>query len=848
MKLKLTALMVSAAFSSHVYATEHQFIDFVALTKNKEQVSEKVPLFQNVIIEDNEKTEEIKPTPKSKQKTNETELIPLEDIKTNGMKHTDGRQLLQIIGLQTGKNKQYPYNEQNNRELQARLMASGFFESAEVSKDESGKLLFTVKENPVYSDVKIEGGKLISNKNIVKNMAQIGVVKGRTFNARILEQFKHQLQNEYTAIGKPNAKLNVNHKVTDGGVELDFQIDEGETVRINRISIQGNQKIPSEKLLKQMKLDDKGILPIFSDRLNHQNIKQDLMSVIDYYQENGYFDAQTVDVKFTDTNDPNYKDVTVYLSEGDQYYFLKPKLVLPKNVQQEILDNQETLSKLIVIKEGNLFKKSQVVKSLSNLENYLTGSGYAFGTVNVEPKTNASKQIEFVFTILPKQKVKVGKIIINGNEKTQNHVIEREMRQKEGEWYDLEKIRRSKERLDLTGFFNEVQMKSVPSSDKGEDVADIQIDVKERKTGALQASLGYIQDTGFNVGLSAEDRNFKGTGNALGASVNYGKTQQDVNIRFNQPFFTNSGISLNSKIYGSVYDPRKKENNRSYKTSKYGLSFNFGIPLTEYNKLYLGAAAENMAIQTFDNAPKQYRDFMNNEINQDKGKFKGFNYKGTIGWGINTTNKAHFPNRGYITSINGEITLPGSKLKYYKVENNNKLFLPVGEQSSLMLSANLAYGNKYGKHKSLPFFENYSAGGIGSVRGYNGGTLGPKIYDKNGELINYGGNKMATVSAEYFAPLPFVKNSDNVRISAFVDGGSVWDGKIYTSKDSDNGKSVYGKETYKSSFKNEFRASAGLAWTWLSPMGAVKFTYALPLNKKREDQIQKFQFQIGSTF
>ena len=203
-------------------------------------------------------------------------------------------------------------------------------------------------------------------------------------------------------------------------------------------------------------------------------------------------------------------------------------------------------------------------------------------------------------------------------------------------------------------------------------------------------------------------------------------------------------------------------------------------------------------------------------------------------------------------NVNGEVTIPGvSKLNYYKAESTSKYFIPVGKSgAALMIGGRIGYANSYGSTKELPFFENYYGGGLGFVRGFESGTLGPKIYNKNGNIITYGGNKIAGVTMEVQSPLPsfMTKDSSNVRVSAFLDSGAVWDGKNYSQHDSDNGVSSYRGNTHHSSFKNEFRASAGLAWTWLSPMGPVKFSYAIPIKKKQEDQIQKFQFQLGTTF
>ncbi|WP_373824025.1 BamA/TamA family outer membrane protein, partial [Neisseria dentiae] len=299
-----------------------------------------------------------------------------------------------------------------------------------------------------------------------------------------------------------------------------------------------------------------------------------------------------------------------------------------------------------------------------------------------------------------------------------------------------------------------------------------------------------------------------------------------------------------------------------------GTGVRMGIPITEYDRINLGLGAEYMAVNIYDGAPKRYRDFIqqyssfNNPACADDGdttdctgKFKGWVYKGNIGWGRNKTDNALWPTRGYITNVNGEIGLPGSDLQYYTLTHNQTWFFPLSKDFTLMLGGEVGYGNGYGKTKEMPFFENFYGGGLGSVRGFESGTLGPKVYDRYGDVISYGGNKKANVSAELLFPMPGIKDSRTVRLSLFADAGSVWDGKTYNDGSSDihytsnNTQNVYGVgTTHKSTFKEELRYSAGAAVTWLSPLGPMKFSYAYPIKKKEGDEIQRFQFQLGTTF
>ena len=254
-------------------------------------------------------------------------------------------------------------------------------------------------------------------------------------------------------------------------------------------------------------------------------------------------------------------------------------------------------------------------------------------------------------------------------------------------------------------------------------------------------------------------------------------------------------------------------------------------------------------------APKRYRDFISQYGNSNTGigKYKGWTLKGTVGWGRNKTDNALWPTRGYLTDVNLEAGLPGGDLQYYSLTHNQKWFFPLSKNFTLMLGGSVGAADGYGKNKELPFFQNFYGGGLGSVRGYESGTLGPKVYDNNGDKISYGGNKMLSGTAELLFPFPGIKDSRSVRLSLFADAGSVWDGKtytpgVYTPSTPYGAGGYYGNANHKSSFKEELRYSVGAALTWISPMGPIKLSYAYPLKKKSTDQVQRFQFQLGTVF
>ena len=807
---------------------------------------------------------------------NTSESFVINDIKASGMEHTNGLFVLNSVNLKQGMS----INESNFAQLQQKLMELGFFQSVNVSRN-GNDIIIAVVENPTIRDININGNKSFRTKELLVNMQNAHMQKGLTYSKVMLNQYTQLLSKQYFVQGRQHAEVKATTTNNDDGtVNIQLDIIENPSTKINDIKFEGNQAFSDKQLLRLMKLSPKGGTNFITDKLDQNKLRSDLEHVVDFYHEHGYFEAGTEDVKFVDvttqqSNKNPMQDIVVYLKEGKSYHFAQPKVEMSDNPKVREILSDTVLEKNLLIRDGDLYQKSKVINSMQNLNTVLANNGFAFVKVDVQPEIENEQKVKFIFSVQENtsQTQKINRYNIrffdaNGNvvedHKTKDYVVLREMRQNVGDVYDLSKIQRSKERLDLTGYFNQVSM-ATQKVEGDNDLVDVNVDIQERRTGAVQASIGYVQGSGFNAGIGISDKNFRGTGQSLGANLNYNKVNRSADLNYQNPFMFkmgNQGVSLDSSVYGSIYDPRKENDTyQSYRSVRYGAKFNFGIPLfnSEYNKIYTGLDIEHMTLNTYSDAPQRYRQFIQehgksygDSKTNGVGKFSGWLPKLTVGWGRNTTNHAYWPTRGYMFNVNGEVTIPGvSKLNYYKAESTSKYFIPVGKSgAALMIGGRIGYANSYGSTKELPFFENYYGGGLGFVRGFESGTLGPKIYNKNGNIITYGGNKIAGVTMEVQSPLPsfMTKDSSNVRVSAFLDSGAVWDGKNYSQHDSDNGVSSYRGNTHHSSFKNEFRASAGLAWTWLSPMGPVKFSYAIPIKKKQEDQIQKFQFQLGTTF
>lgn len=802
----------------------------------------------------------------------------IQDIRVEGLQHTEPATVFNYLPVKVGDT----FTDESGSEIIQRLFATGLFDDVRV-ESAGQQVLLTVIERPVVSNLTVEGGKLIQNDVIRKNLDAFGLGKSQPFNQNTLNEAVSALKDEYRKQGKYDVEITQSvDKLARNRVAVKLTIDEGKTTTIADIAFVGNQVFSDRKLRKQMSLSEDGMWTWFtkSNRFNPEKFNQDLERINVFYHNQGYFDFYIADAQVDTDEAKNKQTVKITVSEGRRYRW--GKVGIAGDTREVPLAE---LQAFLTMKEGKWYDRSQLMAALERIQNRMASSGYAFSEINVQPQPDAETGIvNITLQVEPGRKMYVNQIHISGNNKTRDEVIRREVRQMEAAPYDLSKLQRSKERVEQLGYFDNVQFDAVPRQDTPDQV-DLDMRVTERSTGSLDFSAGYVQGTGLVLSAGVAQDNLFGTGKSVAARLSRSKTTQNASLSFTDPYFTPEGVSMGYDVYGKSYDPRKSSNNQ-YKTTNYGVGLRMGVPVTEYDRVNFGMGLERMGVDIFPGAPKLYREFIEQHGNvtrrdfgvdqlvADKnggyqcpgengkvpcaprpgevprvsnGKFSGVQWKGTVGWGRNKTDSALWPTTGYLMDVNLEAGLPGSKLTYYSLNHNQKWFFPLTKDMTLMLGGSLGYANRYGKTKQLPFFENFHGGGLGSVRGYESSTLGPKVYDNAGNRISYGGNRMVNGSAELLFPFPGVKEYRTVRLSLFADAGSVWDGKTYTAADSDNNKSVYGGP-HRSTFKNELRYSAGAAVTWLSPIGPLKLSYGYPLKKKQTDEIQRFQFQLGTTF
>jgi len=471
--------------------------------------------------------------------------------------------------------------------------------------------------------------------------------------------------------------------------------------------------------------------------------------------------------------------------------------------------------------DGAYLRFDQLVpgeETLQAITDRLGNDGYSFANVNPVPELDREKRIAgFTFFVDPGRRVYVRRVNISGNTKTQDEVIRRELRQLESSWYSLEKIARSKERLQRTGYFSDVTI-DTPAVPGTTDQVDINVTVVERNTGTLNFGLGYSAAEKLTVSASVSQANILGTGNSASIQLSNGAVNKIYSFSYVNPYWTPDGISRGFDIF------RRDVNTSTldiaqYNTYSTGAGIRFGVPVSEFDTVNAGFTVERTRIVIDSSAPQRYQDFVN-EFGEDTNTFRT-----NLSYSRDSRDSLTWPTKGWLNEIGTEIGMPPGDLKYYRLNYQSQAFYTPRRIPWLtfMANAELGYASGYGG-KPLPFFKNFYAGGVGSVRAFETATLGPR--DTNGDVL--GGNRRIIGNLEALFPMPGWKEK-NVRLGGFIDFGNVWGEKERISA-------------------SDIRVSAGFAVSWDSPVGPLRFSFGFPVRSQPEDKIERFQFQLGRIF
>jgi outer membrane protein insertion porin family len=739
------------------------------------------------------------------------EPFVVKDIRVEGVQRTEAGTVFTYLPVKVGER----IDDAKAASAIKALYATGFYSDVRLEADGDVLIVF-VQERPAISQIDIEGAKEFTKDNLKDGLKQAGIAESKIYDKSLLDRAEKELKRQYTSRGFYGSKVTITVTPLERNrVSLRFDIEEGDVTKIADINIIGAKDYSERELLRQMQLTTPGWLTWYTkdDQYSKQKLTADLESLRSWYLNRGYLEFNIDSTQVSITPDREKIFITIAITEGPVYKIGDLKL------SGELIVPEKELRELLQIRPGDIFSRERIIDSVKRITDRLGNDGYSFANVNPVPDLDRDKRVAgFTLFVDPGRRVYVRRVNISGNQKTQDEVVRRELRQLESSWYSLEKIARSKERLQRTGFFSDVNIET-PAVAGTADQVDVNVSVTERNTGALNFGVGYSQADKLTVQASISQANIFGTGNQLAFQVSNGSINKVYALSFLDPYWTPDGVSAGVDLFRRDVDTSTLSVS-AYRTVSTGLGVSFGLPLTEYDTVRLGLTGEQTKL-TLDplTSPPRYIDFVN-LFGETTNTLRT-----NVGYARDTRDSIIYPTRGRLTDVGLEVGLPGGDLKYYRL-NLQQQFLYTPERLNwitLLLNAEFGYADGYGG-KPLPFFKNFYAGGVGSVRAFQTASLGPR--DLIGDVL--GGNRRAVGNLELLFPMPGVKDK-SVRLSAFLDAGNVWG------------------QGEKVSF-SDVRASFGIAVSWDSPVGPLKFSFGQPLKKREGDKLERFQFQLGRIF
>ena len=730
------------------------------------------------------------------------------DIKVEGLQRIEAGTVFASLPVRVGDT----YNDDVGAAAIRALFALGLFKDVrlEVSGD---VLVVIVEERPSIAEVEFVGAKEFDKDVLKKALRDVGLADGRAFDRALLDRAEQELKRQYINRSLYGAEVVTTvTPIERNRVNLVFNVTEGEPAKISEIKIVGNKTFSESTLRNLFDLSTGGWLTWYTkaDRYSRAKLNADIESMRSYYLTRGFleFNVNSTQVAIS----PNKKDIgiTINVTEGERF------VVSGVTLQGNYLGKEEEFKSLVTIRAGEAYNADLVTQTSKAFSDYYGNFGFAFARVEARPEIDRSNnRVSLVLYGEPSRRAYIRQINVAGNSRTRDEVIRREFRQLEASWYDADKIKLSRDRVDRLGYFKEVNIdtREVPGTP---DQVDLTVTVVEKPTGSLSLGAGFSSSEGLGLAFSVKQDNAFGSGNSLGIQVNTSKINRVVVVSTTDPYFTTDGVSRTVDVYYRTSSPYQDQNYYQLITS--GAGIRFGVPFTESDTVFFGFGAERTEIVPGTALPNTYFDYAN------QFGYISTAFPLTVGWARDRRDSALAPNSGVFQRVSGEWGI-GGDVRYIRGTYQYQQFYPITKQLTGAINVDLGWGQAIGE-RPFPLFKNFFGGGLGSVRGFEQGSLGPRDAITG---VNLGGTKKVNINTELLVPFPGAGNDRTLRLYGFFDVGNIYAADENISFDT-------------------MRASYGIGVSWISPVGPLRLAFARPVRSFDGDRIQTLQFQIGTSF
>jgi len=782
------------------------------------------------------------------------------DIRIIGLQRVSTGSIFNIIPISVGDK----IDTRKSNDIVRSLFSTEQFDDIQIGKD-GNTLVITVIERPSISSIDISGNKALKTEQLLESLDGVGINEGEVYKRSTLEKVKSELVRSYASNGRYGAGVEIKEVPKPRNrVEINIEVDEGQSAKIEKISIIGNEIFSDEDLLDSFELSEGSFFSFLSNdnQYSREKLVGDIESLESYYRDRGHLKFSIESSQISLSRDKKSIFITYSINEGEKY------VINEVDVIGDIPFEKEVYKEIITSLKDKTYSQSQVTSIEEFFVNVLGNRGYAFAEVtgNTEIKED-SNLVKLIFSVLPGNRTYTRKILFTGNLVTQDNVLRREMRQFEGAWSSNNNIEAGKVRLERLGYFKEVNVETIPVTGT-DDQIDVVYSVEEETTGSIGGNIGY-SDFGLMLGFNLQEKNFFGTGNTVGIGINKNIYSEMYNISYMNPYATKDGVSLGYNVYFRETD-YGEFNVANYLTNSNGFGAQFGYPISDISRLGFNLTYDNTDIDIGSLPAREIYDFVSAEGEVFETLTSQFS------WQRITLNRGLFPTNGSSTGITLSTTIPGSDLNYYRLNLRQRFYRPISENFVFGFQGELGYLDSYGDTEETPFFQNFYAGGPRSLRGFESNTLGPRTTDAPCYEFNYeeetcpnlididgdgeldtpyynpyanatsrsryrdrpiGGNIKVEGSLQLIFRLPFIEDQRSIRSAFFFDFGNVF---------SDNCKD-YQINCFKPAI-DDLRYSYGIGITWITGFGPLSLAIAKPSNAGPQERTEEFQFTVGNVF
>jgi outer membrane protein insertion porin family len=779
------------------------------------------------------------------------------DIRIIGLQRVSTGSIFNVIPISVGDK----IDTRKSIDITKSLFSTEQFDDIQIAKD-GNTLIISVVERPSISAIDISGNKALKTEQLIESLDGVGIKEGEVYKRSTLDKVKSELVRSYASNGRYGADVEIEEiKKPRNRLEIKIIVDEGNSAKIKKINIIGNEIFDDEELLNGFELSEGSFFSFLSNNNSYsrEKLKGDIETLESFYKDRGYLKFSIESSQISLSRDMKSIFINFNIFEGNKYTISNAEVV------GDIPLDDEVYSGIISSLNGLTYSQAQITSIEEFFVNVLGNRGYAFAEVTGNAEVNENTdEVEIIFTIDPGKRTYTRKILFSGNNITQDYVLRREMRQFEGAWSSNNSIEAGKVRLERLGYFKEVEVETIPVPNT-DDQIDVLYSVEEETTGSVGGNIGY-SDFGLMLGFNMQEQNFLGSGNTVGIGISKNIYSENYNINFVDPYATKDAVSRGYNLYYRKTD-YGEFNVANYLSNSKGFGFQSGYPISDTQRINIGLTYDKTNIDIGSMPAREIWDF----INAEGSVFETLSAQ--VSWQRITLNRGIFPTAGSSTVMSLSSTIPGGDIDYARFNIRQKYYKPMKRDLVFGLNIELGYLTPFGDTKEPPFFQNFYAGGPRSLRGFESNTLGPRsteapcyefnyaegtcpnLIDTDGDEIldtpyynpyanssynrrlSIGGNIKVEGSLQLIFKLPFIEDQRSMRSAFFFDFGNVF---------SDNCKD-YQINCYKASI-DDLRYSYGVGVTWITGFGPMSFAISKPTNAGRYEETKEFQFTVGNVF